>query len=61
MYYGLTNNKMLGEETKEFLPESVKKLREQPVFTWLDRDMNGSTIKTFNHKGMFENADLLKS
>ena len=60
-YFGLTTNKMLGEEIKEFLPESVKKLREQPVFTWLDRDVNGSAIKTFRHKGMSENADLLKS
>ena len=60
-YYGLTTNKMLGEEIKELLPESVEKLREQPIFTWLDRDFNGSTIKTFSHKGMSENADLLKS
>ena len=61
MCSSLTSNKTLGEDIKNFLPESVTKLREQSVFTWLDRDMNGSTIKTFSHKGMSENADLFKS
>ena len=61
VYCGLTNSKTLGEEIKDYLPESVTKLRDQPVFTWLDRDKNGSCIKTFIHKGMAANADLLKS
>ena len=58
VYYGLTSS---NEEIKDFVPESVAKLRDQPVFTYLDRDINRSSIKKFSHKGMAEHANLFKS
>ena len=58
VYYGLTSS---NEEIKDFVPESVAKLRDQPVFTYLDTNIHGSSIKRFSHKGMPENSDLPRS